>query len=236
MLVWQTMKKILVVDDDRSIADLLRDTLKAEGYAVEVARDGRAGLAAFKTYHPELVILDRMMPELDGLEVLRELRRTSQVPVLFLTVKDDETDKVVGLEMGADDYMTKPFGVRELVARVRTLLRRERSAARPPEKLSIGSLEILLDQRLVYSNGVAVEMTRTEFDLLVLLARNPGLVMSREKLLDGAWGYSFDGYQRTVDTHITKLRKKIEADPKNPKYIVTVWGVGYRWRPEGQDA
>ena len=223
------MKKILVVEDDRSIADLLRDTLKGEGYAVEIARDGRAGLATHRTFHPDLVILDRMLPELDGLEVLRELRRHAQTPVLFLTVKDDETDKVVGLELGADDYMTKPFGVRELVARVRTLLRRERSAARPPDKLSAGQLEILMDPRQVLRDGAVVEMTRTEFDLLVLLARNPGLVLTREKLLDGAWGYSFEGYQRTVDTHITRLRKKIEPDPKSPRHIITVWGVGYRW-------
>jgi DNA-binding response OmpR family regulator len=226
------MKKILVVEDDRSIADLLKSTLTGEGYAVEVARDGRAGLTAFRAVGPDLVILDRMMPELDGLEVLREIRKTAATPVLFLTVRDDETDKVVGLEMGADDYMTKPFGTRELVARVRMLLRRERSAETPRQKIAIGALEILLDQREVRRDSQPVEMTRTEFDLLVLLARNPGLVLTREKLLDGVWGYSFDGYQRTVDTHITKLCKKIEADPKNPEFIITVWGVGYRWRAE----
>ena len=203
------MKKILVVEDDRSIADLLKSTLLAEGYAVEVARDGRAGLATFKACSPDLVILDRMLPELDGLEVLRELRKTVQTPVLFLTVRDDETDKVVGLEMGADDYMTKPFGIRELVARVRTLLRRERAGDAPRARMTIGPLEILLDQRIVTRDNLTVEMTRTEFDLLVLLAKHPGLVLTREKLLDGVWGYSFEGYQRTVDTHVTRLRKKI---------------------------
>jgi DNA-binding response OmpR family regulator len=225
------MKRILVVEDDRSIADLLRATLAGEGFAVEVARDGRAGLATFKSWSPDLVVLDRMLPELEGLEVLREIRKTSQTPVLFLTVRDDETDKVVGLEMGADDYMTKPFGVRELVARVRTLLRRNQAAAPPAERIAVGPLEIRMEQREVLREGKPVEMTRTEFDLLVLLARNPGVVMSREKLLDGVWGYSFDGYQRTVDTHVTRLRKKVESDPRNPEFIQTVWGVGYKFKP-----
>lgn len=224
------MKRILVVEDDRSIADLLRSSLAAEGFAVEVARDGRAGLATFKSWGPDLVVLDRMLPEMEGLEVLREIRKASQTPVLFLTVRDDETDKVVGLEMGADDYMTKPFGVRELVARVRTLLRRNQQAAAPAQRIAAGPLEIRMDQREVLRDGRPVEMTRTEFELLVLLASNPGVVLSREKLLDGVWGYSFEGYQRTVDTHVTRLRKKVEADPRKPELIQTVWGVGYKFK------
>jgi DNA-binding response OmpR family regulator len=224
------VKRILVVEDDRSIGDLLRATLAAEGFAVEVARDGKAGLDAFARFGPDLVILDRMLPEIDGLDVLRQIRRSAPTPVIFLTVKDDETDKVVGLEMGADDYVTKPFGVRELVARVRTLLRRRESGGERRRKLVFGDLSIDLDERQVVRDRQPVEMTRTEFDLLALLASHPGIVLTREKLLDGVWGYSFEGYQRTVDTHITRLRKKIETDPRRPALIRTVWGVGYRFR------
>lgn len=224
------VKKILVVEDDRSIADLLRQSLATEGYSVEVARDGKAGLAAFRSYSPDLVLLDWMLPVLDGLEVLKEIRKSHQTPVLFLTVKDDEMDKVVGLELGADDYVTKPFGMREILARVKTLLRRGQSGSGPSPRLAAGPLTIDVDQRVVLLEGKEVEMTRTEFDLLLFLARNPGMVLSREKLLDEVWGYTFDGYQRSVDSHITRLRRKIERDPHQPELIQTVWGVGYRFR------
>lgn len=222
--------RILVVEDDAGIADLLRSTLLREGWTVEVARDGKAGMETFGRWAPDLVILDRMLPEIDGLEVLRRIRQHHQTPVLFLTVRDDETDKVVGLEMGADDYMTKPFGVRELVARVRTMLRRGSRPVDPARKISAGPLHIDLDQRIVQRDGAAIEMTRTEFELLVLMARHPGMVFSREELLDKVWGYQFEGYHRAVDTHVTRLRKKVESNPKEPELIETVWGVGYRFK------
>ncbi|MBI4861431.1 MAG: response regulator transcription factor [Candidatus Riflebacteria bacterium] len=228
-------KRILVVEDDRSISELVRSTLASEGYSVEIARDGAAGLATFKSLQPDLVVLDWMLPQMSGLEVLKEIRRAHQTPVLFLTVRDDETDKVVGLEMGADDYLTKPFGVRELAARVKALLRRRAGEGTPRERIEVGSLAIDLSRRLVTRDGRAVEMTRTEFELLASLASNPGIVFTRERLLETVWGYRFEGYQRTVDSHMTRLRKKIEDDPRRPSLIQTVWGVGYRFRAPSPD-
>ena len=224
------MKKIMVVEDDHGMADLVRSTLVAESFVVEVARTGTAALSLFRSFQPDLVILDRMLPEMDGLEVLRELHKISPTPVLFLTVRDDVMDKVLGLELGADDYMTKPFSTRELVARVRTALRRNRIET-ITKKLTFGSVVISLNERTVTRDGAAVEMTRTEFDLLALMAQSPGIVFSREQLLAGAWGYTFEGYERTVDSHVTRVRKKIETDPRHPDLILTVWGVGYRFRP-----
>jgi len=224
------MKRILVVEDDRSIADALRSTLTAEGFKVEVARDGEVALTLFHQTKPDLVVLDRMLPKVDGIEVLRAMRQTDTTPVLILTAKDEVSDKVTGLRMGADDYMTKPFSVHEFVARIHALLRRTKSDD-TPSQIQVGSLLVDLTRRTVTVDGRAIEMTRTEFDLLVLFVRNPEIVLTREKLLEDVWGYRFEGYSRTVDTHVTRLRKKIEIDPHNPQMIQTVWGMGYRFSP-----
>lgn len=223
------MKNILIIEDDHNIAQALKSAFEAEGYRVDHARDGEAGLVKLGQSHPDLIILDWMLPGMDGLAVLRNIRAKHNTPVLFLTARDEETDKVVGLELGADDYLTKPFGIRELVARVRSLIRRANPEPQASKRLVFGDIEILCEERRVLVGGQPTEMTRTEFDLLEALARNPGMVLTREILLDRVWGYSFDGYQRTVDTHVRRVRKKIEKDPKNPRHVQTVWGVGYRF-------
>jgi DNA-binding response OmpR family regulator len=224
---------VLVVEDQRSIAELLELHLGREGYEIEVARDGVEALGRFERRPFDLVILDWMLPRLDGLEVCKRLRAQSTVPVLMLTARDEELDKVLGLEMGADDYLTKPFGIRELLARVRALLRRagagHAGAPRPGAALEAGALRISEGARIATLGGEALELTPKEFDLLLFLAQNRGRVYSRVQLLDHVWGYSFEGYERTIDSHVQKLRKKIEADPRHPVYIKTAWGVGYRF-------
>ena len=226
-------KRVLVVEDDREIVDLLALHLKDQGLTVVTAGTGSDALARLREDGYALVLLDIMLPEVDGLEVCRRIRKDDpSIPILMLTAKSEELDKVLGLELGADDYVTKPFSIRELMARVRALLRRSQDRGngnregRP--KLSFGSLEIDPAKRQVTVDGVVVELTAKEYDLLLLLSRHPGQAFSRKQLLELVWGYRYEGYSHTVNSHINRLRSKIEPDPANPRYVETVWGFGYR--------
>jgi DNA-binding response OmpR family regulator len=226
--------KILIVEDDHDINNLVAMNLKAAGYDVEKTEHGGQGLQMALTGSYDLMILDIMLPEVDGLDICRRLRaQGTTTPIMMLTAKDGEIDRVVGLEMGADDYLTKPFSVRELQARVKAMLRRVemmRQADVPTdETLHVGELTINPSRRVVTLKGQALELTSTEFDLLLYLARHPGMVFSRTQLLDNVWGYQHSGYEHTVNSHINRLRTKIEADPSQPQYVLTVWGVGYKF-------
>ncbi len=229
-------KTILVVEDDATLLDLLRYNLSKEGYEVFTARDGQSALATAREQKPDMLVLDIMLPELDGLEVCRILRKETSVPILMLTAKADEIDKVVGLEVGADDYVSKPFSLRELLARVKAMLRRaelsrEDLAGRESEGVSVvevGDLTIDLDQHVVTQNGEVVSLSPKEFDLLSFLAQNRKRAFSRDYLLDKVWGYEYGGDTRTVDVHVRWLRQKIEADPSRPNRLLTVRGVGYK--------
>lgn len=229
-------KTILVVEDDATLLDLLRYNLSKEGYEVLTARDGQSALATAREQKPDMLVLDIMLPELDGLEVCRILRKETSVPILMLTAKADEIDKVVGLEVGADDYVSKPFSLRELLARVKAMLRRaelsrEDLAGRESEGVSVvevGDLTIDLDQHVVTQNGEVVSLSPKEFDLLSFLAQNRKRAFSRDYLLDKVWGYEYGGDTRTVDVHVRWLRQKIEADPSRPNRLLTVRGVGYK--------
>jgi len=234
--------RILVVEDDPEISDLVALHLRRAGYTVDTARDGHAALAALDREPPDLVLLDLMLPPgPDGLALCRRIReRARYLPVLILTARGDEVDRVVGLELGADDYVTKPFSVRELVARVRSLLRRHRASA-PAEgdeerPLRFGALRIDRVRREVRLGERAVELTAREFDLLVHFARHPGRVFTRASLLDDVWGYAHRGYEHTVNSHINRLRAKIEEDPARPRWVLTVWGVGYKFGGERASA
>jgi DNA-binding response OmpR family regulator len=221
---------ILVVDDEPKIVKTARAYLESAGFRVVTADDGQMALTVYRREKPALVILDLGLPRMDGLDVARTLRRDSNVPIIILTARVDETDKLIGLELGADDYITKPYSPKELVARVRAVLRRtggEREQAPPP--IVAGDIRIDLERRLVTVAGEAVDLTPTEFDLLAVLARHPGRVFSRLELLDRVQGYAFEGYERTVDAHVKNLRQKIEPEPKQPRYVLTVYGVGYRF-------
>jgi DNA-binding response OmpR family regulator len=221
---------ILVVDDEPKIVKTVRAYLENAGFRVVAAGDGQMALTVFRHEKPALVILDLGLPAIDGLDVARTLRRDTNVPIIMLTARVDEADKLIGLELGADDYVTKPFSPRELVARVRAVLRRtgaEREQA--PVPIAVGDVNIDLERRQVTVSGRAVDLTPTEFDLLVVVARHPGRVFTRLELLDRVQGYAFDGYERTVDAHVKNLRQKIEPDPKQPRYLLTVYGVGYRF-------
>jgi DNA-binding response OmpR family regulator len=219
-------RKILLVDDEPSLQKMLTHALEREGFQVQVVGDGEAALDAFKTYEPHLIVLDIMLPKLDGTEVIRRIRMQSDVPVIMLTARDDEIDRVVGLELGADDYVTKPFAVRELVARVRAIMRRAAvPAGQRPDELTYDRLRINLPSRRVSVEGEEVDLTYTEFELLVTLASSPGRVFSRSALLRRVWGDEFRD-ERTVDVHIRHLREKIERDPRNPEFIHTARGVG----------
>ncbi|MFA5866839.1 MAG: response regulator transcription factor [Actinomycetota bacterium] len=227
-------KKILVVDDEPQIVELLNSYLAKEGYSVSDAADGEAALAAFRREQPDLILLDLMLPKLNGYEVCREIRSQSRVPIIMLTARDEEPDKIVGLELGADDYITKPFSPREVVARVRAVLRRS-EAGEPEEKIiRAGDIEIDQARHEVKKNGEAIELTPTEFKLLAVLADSPRRVFTRLQLVEEVQGYSFEGYERTIDAHIKNLRQKIEDDPKNPAIIGTVYGVGYRFEAESE--
>ncbi len=229
------MPRILVVDDEPQIVDLLRSYLARDGFDVDEAADGKAALAAFLRLRPDLVILDLMLPQLDGREVCRRIRETAQTPIIMLTARDEETDKLLGLELGADDYITKPFSPREVVARVRAVLRRGSREA--PDLLRVGELAIDLRAHEVSVSGRRVDLTPTEFKLLETLARYPNQVFTRMQLIDRVQGHAFEGYERTVDAHIKNLRGKVESDPRTPRYIVTVFGVGYKFQaPEERNA
>jgi DNA-binding response OmpR family regulator len=224
--------RILLVDDEQSVQTLLSYPLRKDGYEVISAHDGQEALQRFAEGRFDLVILDLMLPRLDGIEVCRRMRSRSQVPIIMLTAKGDEIDKVVGLEMGADDYITKPFSVREFRSRVKATLRRSRMLGGQPdeEPISSGELEIDFDRRLVGIREQEVRLTYVEFEILAALARAPGRVLSRETLLEHVWGDSEYRDPRTVDVHIRHLREKLERDPKDPEYLFTVRGVGYRFR------
>jgi DNA-binding response OmpR family regulator len=228
----ETSARILLVDDENSVQTLLAYPLRKDGYDVVPARDGREALDRFAEQRFDLVVLDIMLPKLDGIEVCRRLRSRSQVPIIMLTAKDDEIDKVLGLEMGADDYITKPFSVREFRSRVRAALRRAEMAHLPTggEPIVAGDLRIDFDRRVVEIRGDGVQLTYVEFEILAVLAGSPGLVMTREALLEHVWGDSSYRDPRTVDVHIRHLREKLERDPKRPEFLFTVRGVGYRFR------
>ena len=220
---------ILVVDDEPKIARLVRDYLEQAGYPVTLAFDGREALAAFRHEKPRLVVLDLMLPGVDGVDVARIIRKESDTPIIMLTARVEEADKLIGLELGADDYVTKPFSPRELVARVRAVLRRTEGQDRAASVLSVGDLEIDPERRAVTVARRSVELTPTEFDLLAVLARHPGRVFSRMELLERVQGYAYEGYERTIDAHVKNIRQKIEGNPRKPHYILTVYGLGYKF-------
>ncbi|HUY74753.1 MAG TPA: response regulator transcription factor [Candidatus Dormibacteraeota bacterium] len=220
--------KILVVDDENHIVELARLYLTREGYEVEGVGDGAQAVTRFGQIKPDLVILDIMLPGADGLTICKEIRKQSQVPIIMLTARDDVTDKVVGLEVGADDYLTKPFHPQELVARAKALLRRSKIEPDQPKLIRAGKLEIDLERHEVRHGKARVQLRPKEFDLLTLLARHPGRVFQRSELLDLVWGYDFPGYTRTVDVHVQQLREKLATAGITDPSIQTVWGVGYR--------
>ncbi len=229
-------RKVLIIEDDPDIADLIEIHLRDSGYKTAIASDGIEGVNKALNNEYFLIILDLMLPKLDGFDVCRRIREEKKtIPILILTSKSEEFDKVLGLELGADDYITKPFSIRELMARVKAILRRvdavkeEASAEEKPKEIEFDDLVINMEKRKVTLNEEVVELTAKEFDLLVLFASHPGRAYSRQELLDIVWGYQFDGYDHTVNSHINRLRSKIEDDPSEPKYIKTVWGVGYRF-------
>jgi two-component system OmpR family response regulator len=250
------MAKILVVDDELNIAETLKYNLVREGYEVTLSGDGRQALEIARREKPDLVILDLMLPGMNGLDICRTLRQTSTVPILMLTAKEEEVDKILGLELGADDYMTKPFSLRELVARVRAMLRRmemqqpanptlteDAIPAAPPvpantldalsqDVLTASELHINTKQHTVYLGEKLIALKPKEFDLLAFLARHRGQVLTRETLLERVWDYDYSGGTRTVDVHIRWIREKIESDPSKPRYIHTIFGVGYKFDPE----
>ena len=222
------MKKILLIEDDATLVETITYNLKREGYQVASERDGKRGLHAAQTESPDLLILDLMLPEMDGLEVCRQLRRTSNLPILMLTARYSETDRVVGLEMGADDYVTKPFSMRELVARVKAMLRRGESALNISQQTHFGDFTLDEARHEICKRGAPLALTPLERKLLNFLLRNNGITFSRDDLLEKVWGYDYGGDTRTVDVHMRGLREKIEDDPSQPRYLLTVRGVGYR--------
>jgi len=222
------MKTILIVDDEPQIVRLVRDYLEHGGFKVLTAADGQTALRIASTQHPDLVVLDLGLPGIDGLDVTRSLRRNGVVPIIMLTARADESDKLVGLELGADDYVTKPFSPKELVARIRSVLRRSEAARAPGDVIRVGEIELNLPSMELTIGGKPVELTQTEFQLLATMARQPGRVFSRSQLLSAVHGVAFDSYERAIDAHVKNLRRKIEPDPHSPRYLLTVFGVGYR--------
>ncbi len=226
------MKRILIVDDEEMIVRTVKAYLDREGFKTYTAFDGEEALRAFADKGPDLIVLDLMLPKVSGIEVTRSIRAKSSVPIIMLTAKAAEADRVVGLELGADDYVVKPFSPRELVARIRAVLRRFEGEGSEVERIVVGGLEIDLKTRELKVDGNEIELTPTEFDLLAYLARHPGQVFTRLQLLREVQGYTYDSFARTIDTHVKNLRRKIEADPKMPTHILTVHGVGYRFARE----
>ena len=221
---------ILVVDDEPRIVQLVRDYLEHGGFTVLVASDGPSALRSARTGHPDLVVLDLGLPGLDGLDVARALRREGEVPIIMLTARTEESDKLVGLELGADDYLTKPFSPKELVARIRAVLRRAEGMRSPSDVVRVGSaVELDVTRMEARFEGRRVELTKTEFQLIATMARQPGRVFTRAQLLDAVRGVAFESYERAIDAHIKNVRKKIEPDPRSPRFVLTVFGVGYRF-------
>jgi two-component system, OmpR family, alkaline phosphatase synthesis response regulator PhoP len=221
---------ILVVDDETNIVRLVRDYLEHGGFTVLVATDGQSALRSARTGRPDLVILDLSLPGLDGLDVARSLRRDGDVPIIMLTARTEESDKLVGLELGADDYLTKPFSPKELVARVRAVLRRAEGMRTASDLIRVGSeVELDVPRMEARFGGRRVDLTRTEFQIVATMARQPGRVFTRAQLLDAVRGVAFESYERAIDAHIKNIRKKIEPDPRAPRHVLTVFGVGYRF-------
>jgi DNA-binding response OmpR family regulator len=225
-----TADRILIVEDEPMVAEVVQRYLIRDGYAVDVAHDGLSALAAYDRFQPDLLVLDVMLPGLDGLEVCRRIRARADTPIIMLTARAEEVDKLVGLEIGADDYMTKPFSPRELAARVKTVLRRAAPIRSVDgEALRFADLRISGVTRSVFDSRGEVQLTAREFDLLFFLASHPGQVFSRERLLVAVWDFAFPGDESTVTVHIRRIRSKLEADPSRPRYLKTVWGVGYKF-------
>jgi two-component system alkaline phosphatase synthesis response regulator PhoP len=229
--------KILVVDDEQKMVKLVRTYLEGAGFKVVAAYDGQEALAVFRHEQPDLIVLDLLLPEIDGLDVARAIRRASDVPLIMLTARAEEADRLIGLELGADDYVVKPFSPRELVARVRAVLRRVEAGSIQPQVIAAGDLSLDLRRREARLAGRRVELTTAQFDLLTVLAQRPGQVFSRMQLLDAVQGEAFEGYERTVDAHIKNLRRALGDDPRDSRYILTVRGVGYKFaEPEVRNA
>ena len=224
--------KVLVVDDETTLLHTIKAYVEQEGFTVQTATNGRSALHIFRDFQPDLVVLDIMLPEIDGLEVLRQLRQISDVYVILLTAKADEADKVIGLGLGADDYVTKPFSPRELVARIKAALRRMGGSSNKKEQLVSAHLRVDEEARLAWKDGQVLDLTPIEFDLLQTLMRQHGRALSREQLIEQVWGHDYYGEDRVVDVHVGRLRKKIEDAPTSPTLIATVWGAGYRFEDE----
>ena len=224
--------RILVVDDEKLLVKGIKFNLENEGYQVECAYDGAAAVELARSGNFDLIILDLMMPEIDGLEACMRIREFSNVPIIMLTARSEDTDKIIGFECGADDYITKPFNILELKARIRAMLRRAAGGtqARPQSRITVGGLTLDTEQRVAIRDGVTVELTAKEYDLIELLMKNPRRVYSRENLMNVVWGYTYTGDYRTVDVHIRRLREKLERQPAEPEYILTKWGVGYYFK------
>jgi two-component system alkaline phosphatase synthesis response regulator PhoP len=223
------MSRVLVVDDDPGIVKVVRAYLEQAGFEVLAAHDGKKAMQIARHERPDLVVLDLMLPEMDGWDVCRALRKESDVPIIMLTARVEETDKLVGLELGADDYVTKPFSPRELVARVRSVLRRADGMPPAPERISRGDVTIDLSRHSVEVAGQPKDLTPTEFNLLATLMNDPGRAFTRTQLLEAVQGYAYEGYERTIDVHVKNLRQKIEDDSRNPQRIKTVYGIGYKF-------
>jgi two-component system, OmpR family, alkaline phosphatase synthesis response regulator PhoP len=226
------MKTILVVDDEPKIVQLARDYLEHAGFAVLAASDGPTALHAAHASKPDLIVLDLGLPQLDGLDVTRSIRKDSDVPIIMLTARSEESDKLIGLELGADDYLTKPFSPKELVARVRTVLRRSDRTSSPDEIIRVADLTLDVPRLRLTVGDNPIELTTTEFQLLVTLARQPGRIFTRGQLLDAVHGIAFESYERAIDAHIKNIRRKIEPNPRELRYILTVYGMGYKFADE----
>ena len=228
------MKTVLVVDDETRIVELALDYLEHAGFAVLTAGDGPSALMAARTRKPDVLVLDLGLPGMDGLDVARALRRESDIPIVMLTARDDELDRVLGLEIGADDYVTKPFSPRELVARIRAILRRVDRVSEGGDRIEVAGVSIDVARMRVEVEGRIVDVTPTEFQLLVTLARQPGRIFTRSQLLDAIHGLAFESYERAIDAHVKNLRHKLEPDPSRPRFVLTVYGVGYRFAEDAQ--
>ncbi len=223
------MKTILIVDDEPKIVQLARDYLEHAGFSTLTAVDGKSALASVRTHLPDLIVLDLGLPQLDGLDVTRSIRKDSNVPIIMLTARSEETDKLIGLELGADDYITKPFSPKELVARVRTVLRRTENSDSTAEIIRAADLTLDVPRMKLTRNEETIDLTPTEFQLLVALAQQPGRIFTRAQLLDAVRGVAFESYERAIDAHIKNIRHKIEPNSREPRYILTVYGVGYKF-------